>query len=224
MAYEAEPYMDDTDWFTRGGVFSQHWGNQEGQAWHITVHSNVRWAEEALQHKSFDEVRFYESYNYDQMGGNVGPFERDLFNDGANIHVGRAENYYFRDALQGVRDNVVFPIRIVSSGHGEWTAWNIMRNDQAGPNHLRGAVLTTCGWGGPVTMSMTVVWIETVSGVLMDDLTLGWARVKAAVPPIAMPSRSGSTTAGSVSPAGRTCPILRNSRMPPDSSLHCMKY
>ncbi len=184
LAYEAEPYMENTDWFTRGGVFSQHWGNVEGRAWHITIHSNVRWAEELLQHKGFEDVRFYEDYRYDRHGDRVGPFERDLFNDGSNIHLGRAENYFWRDGFQGVRDNVVFPIRIVASGHGEWPAWSIMRSDQAGPNHLRGAVATTCGWGGPVTMDMTTVWVECVNGMLINDLSLGWSRLQALLGPL----------------------------------------
>jgi hypothetical protein len=183
LAYEAEPSMEDTSWFKRGGAWSQHWGNSAESAWHISIHTNARWAEELLQHLGFEDVRFHERYEWDQMGAYSGPFERDLFNDGSNLHLGRSENYYFRDGLQGVEDNVVFPIRIVASGHGEWTAWNMMRNDQAGPNHLRGPVATTCGWGGPATMDMTVAWLETVNGLLLNDLSFGWAHLQGLMGP-----------------------------------------
>ena len=32
LAYEAHPYMENTDWFTHGGVGSTHWGNGEFSA------------------------------------------------------------------------------------------------------------------------------------------------------------------------------------------------
>ena len=175
MAYEAEPYMEETEWFTRGGVYSQHWGNQQFQAWHITVHTNVRWGEEVLQYLGFDEVRFYEDYNYDQQGQRVGPFVQRLYNDGCNLLLGRAENYLWQNNFNGVNENVVFPIRLVISGHGEWCAWSSFRaygNDRV----LRGPVATTNGWGSPPTAPMSAIWLELVNGVLLKDLTLGWGR------------------------------------------------
>ncbi|NQU06002.1 MAG: hypothetical protein HQ568_07905 [Calditrichaeota bacterium] len=183
LAYEAEPSMEDTSWFTRGGAFSQHWGNNATIAWHISIHTNVRWAEELMQHLGFEDVRFYELYDYDQQGQYVGPFERDLFNDGSNLHLGRAENYFWRSSFQGVNENVVFPIRMVASGHGEWAAWNTIRPDAGRPDNLMGAVATTCGWGGPPTMEMNVAWLESIHGLLLNDLSFGWARLQALVGP-----------------------------------------
>ncbi len=175
LAYEAEPSMDDTDWFTRGGVFSQHWGNGPQSAWHITIHTNARWGVEVLEFLNFDEVRFYEDYNWDQNGGRVGPFERRLFDDGANLHLGRAENYYWRYNFNNVDENVTFPIRIVVSGHGEWAAENSFRTNR-GNRDLMGQVAGTCGWGGPPTAPMSAVWMDLVSGHLLHDMPLGWAR------------------------------------------------
>ena len=172
LAYEAEPYMDNTAWFTRGGVGSQHWGNDANMAWHVSIHTNVRWGEEVLQHLGYDEVRFYERYEYDQYAQIYGPFVRDLLNDGANVLISRAENYYWRDHFNGVNNNVVFPIRLTTSGHGEWATWNMVRNGNR--NQMRGPVASTCGWGGPPTLPMSVAWMGLVKGVLLEDMSLGW--------------------------------------------------
>ncbi len=172
LAYEAEPYMEDTAWFTRGGVGSQHWGNAPQGAWHISIHTNVRWGEEVLQHLGYDEVRFYERYEYDQAAWVYGPWVRDLFNAGANILLSRAENYYWRDHFRGVDDNVAFPIRLTTSGHGEWSTANMLRNGDR--NHLKGPVASTCGWGGPPTLTMNLVWMGLVKSILLEDMSLGW--------------------------------------------------
>ncbi len=175
MAYEAEPYMNNTDWFERVGVYSQHWGNNDNSAWHITIHTNARWGEEVAKSLGFDDVNFYERYQWDQHGAVLGPWVANLYNDGVNLLLGRAENYYWRTNFNNVNDNRVFPIRIVTSGHGEWAAWCMWRaHSNGGPNHLRGPVATTFGWGGPPTIAMSAVWMEMVNGILMRDLPLGW--------------------------------------------------
>ncbi|NQU05437.1 MAG: hypothetical protein HQ568_05030, partial [Calditrichaeota bacterium] len=66
VRYEADPYMGNTDWFNSAGAFSQHWGNQAGIAWHITIHTIVRWEKELLEHLGYEDVRFYEHYDWDQ--------------------------------------------------------------------------------------------------------------------------------------------------------------
>ena len=180
MAYEAEPDMDDTEWFTRAAVYSQHWGNTPTSAWDITVHTNVRWAEEMLQNKGFDDITYYEYYPHDQQGARIGPIIRDLYNEGVNLLLGRAENYFWRQNFNGVNDNTVFPIRVVTSGHGEWCAWSSFRAyGGGGANHLRGPVATTCGWGGPATIAMSAMWVDMANGLVNRGLTLGWARTLA---------------------------------------------
>jgi len=182
LGYEAYPYMEDTDWFTRGAVYSQHWGNTPTSAWHITIHTNVRWAEEVLQAQGFDDIRFYELYDHDQNGGRVGPFVAEQYNDGTNLLLGRAENYYWRDRFHNVDNNAdVFPIRLVTNGHGEWSTWNQLRGGGASGNNLKGPVASTCGWGGPPTNVMSALWLELVNGVVQRDLTLGWGRVTAGI-------------------------------------------
>lgn len=176
LAYEAEPYMDDTSWFTRGAAYSQHWGNSETSAWHIGIHTNVRWAEEVLQHKGFTEVGFYEYYPWDQPGARIGPVIQDWLNEGLNVMLGRAENYYWRQGFTGVNDNVVFPINICASGHGEWCAESMTRTGDG--DHLKGPVAMTYGWGNPqYTAPITASWLECVNGVMIQDMTLGWGRV-----------------------------------------------
>ncbi len=177
LAYEATPYMDDTRWFTRGAVYSQHWGNNPELAWHPTMHTNLRWATELLEFQGFDDVRFYEDYDYDQDGRRVAPFVQTQFNEGVNLLLGRAENLYWAQSLNGIDDNVVFPLRLNLAGHGEYATWQMMRLGSG--EHLKGPVASTCGWGGPPTISTNAVWLEMVSGMIQHDLSYGWTRVYA---------------------------------------------
>lgn len=194
LLYEATPNIQNPQWFSRGAAYSQHWGNSETSAWHITIHTNTRWAKELLEQKGFEDVRFYEDFSWDQQGQRVGPFERDQFNQGVSVLLGRAENYYWRSNFQGVNANTVFPLRLVLSGHGEWTCWNIMRNGGVeGGLTLKGAVASTCSWGGPQTYAMSSIWLELVDGVMNEDLPLGWARVKAVIAPEIYTPNFGST-------------------------------
>jgi len=179
LMYEATPEMDDTDWFTRGGVLSQHWGNNERGAWHITIHTNVRWGEEVLKRLGYDDITFYENYNWDPEGDGCGPITRDLFNAGSNMVIGRLQNDYWRNNLRGVRANTVFPIYIAYSGHGEATLDLIFRDGSG--DELKGAVAGTGGWGVTPTAPTSAVWMEMVNGFLLLDLTFGWARNRAII-------------------------------------------
>ncbi len=178
LLYEATPDMDDESWFTRGGVFSQHWGNSPQSAWHVTIHTNVRWGVEVLERKGFDDIGFHEVYAHDQYGRQVGPFIRNLMNEGTNVLIGRAENYYFvpgrgnRNFDQEVEENTVFPIEINTSGHGEWSREIMFRTGSG--NNLKGYVATSYGWGGPSTATMSAAWLEWVNAVMMKDMTFGW--------------------------------------------------
>ena len=178
LAYEAEPYMEDTEWFTRGGVYSQHWGNNDQTAWHLSIPTNVRWGLEVLESLGFDDIRFYEEYDYDQGGDRIGPEVEDWYDAGTNLLIGRAEIYYFawNDVLP---DQTIFPINIVASGHGEWTAEKITRSGDA--RHLKGPVATTCGWGWSSTAGSSAFWLGMVNGFLQRGLTYGWAYVRSLV-------------------------------------------
>ena len=175
IAYEAEPYVEETDWFTRGGVYSQHWGNDEHRAWRISIHSNVRWARELLRIKGFEDVRFYEDYEYDQSGAVIGPWVRDLMNEKTNLLLGRAETLYWQQIFTGVDVNEVFPVRLVLSGHGEYAAWTSLRSGDG--DNLRGPVVSTCNWGGPPTITTTATWLELVNSVVQRGMSYGWGRV-----------------------------------------------
>lgn len=183
LAYEAMPYMEDTSWFTRGGNYSQHWGNSPESAWHITIHTNARWGEQVLKYLGFDPVYFYEQYQHDRQGNMIGPVIEDWLNEGVNVMVGRAENYYWDGAGAGngnfdrdIDDNVIFPINICHSGHGEWCAEAMTRNGSG--NHLKGPVAMTYGWGNPqYTAPITASWLECVNAMMLKDMPLGWARV-----------------------------------------------
>jgi hypothetical protein len=177
LAYEMEPSLEDSGWFGRGAAYSQHWGNDPDRAWHPSIHTNVRWAEEALKRYGFDDVRYFEDMTYDQDGQRVGAFERTQFNERVNLMLGRAESLIWAQSLNGIRENTVFPIRITLSGHGEYATWKLLRGST--PNSPKGPVAATCNWGGPATISTSAVWLETVNGVLQHGLSFGWARTLA---------------------------------------------
>jgi len=175
LGYEAYPDMEDPSWFERVGVGSTHWGNTPTSAWHVSINSNMRWTEEVMKHAGYDEVRFYEDYDYDQRARRYGPWERDLYNDKSNIIVSRAECYNWINNFSGVSSNNVFPIRLNVSGHGEWANDNITRTGNV--NNLKGPVAATCGWGGPPTAPMNAILMNMVRGMMSHDLSLGWSRV-----------------------------------------------
>jgi len=176
MAYEAEPYMDDTDWFTRGVVYAQYWGRN----YHVSLPTNVRWGRMVLESLGFDDIRVHE--HLDGPDVNIlGPFLAQQYNSGVNVMIGRAENYYFRGRLPGLNENVIFPIDMYLGGHQEYSVWTLLRLPTS--DHPMGPVAVTCGWGNPGTFMMSVIWLEQVSGFLLSDLTFGWARLKALMGP-----------------------------------------
>lgn len=184
LAYQMTPNMQDTAWFTRGGVYSQHWGNSEQSAWHISIHTNVRYGVEVLQSLGYDSVRFHERYQWDQFGHEVGPFIVRLMNDKSNVLIGRAENYHFTNRDGGnhdfeteVHDNDVFPINLCTSGHGEWSAEIMFRRGSAA--HLKGYVNVTFCWAGPMTMAESAIWADMVNGTLQRRMPVGWGFVYA---------------------------------------------
>jgi len=171
MHYEVEPYMEDTDWFTRGAVYAQNWAGN----YHVSLATNVRWGYQVLESLGFDDIRRHE--NMDQRDVNqVGQFLTRQFNDGVNVMVGRAENYYYRSGFQGVNRSDIYPIDLCLGGHHEWSCWHMMRNIPA--NQPRGPVAATTGWGGPQTGYMNIIWLQLVSGFMMHDMTFGWSRLK----------------------------------------------
>ncbi|MDP8239325.1 MAG: C25 family cysteine peptidase [Candidatus Hatepunaea meridiana] len=173
LNYEATPYMDDTDWFNAAGAFSQHWGNQANIAWHITIHTTVRWGKEVLEHLGYEDVRTYERYQHDQMGGEIGPVLTRWFNDGMSIMVGRGELYNWRNSFGGVNNRNVNPIFITFSGHGEWACEAMTRTGNG--NNTIGPVNMTCGWGWSVIPTTNAMWLELVNAVLVKDIPMGWA-------------------------------------------------
>ncbi|MBT7616086.1 MAG: hypothetical protein HN590_02240, partial [Calditrichaeota bacterium] len=181
LAYEANPHMEDTSWFTRGATYSQHWGNQPDRAWHPTNPLVVRWGDEVLQQLGFDDIHVYEDFNFDQFAARLGPEIVDMFNNQTNVMIGRAELYHFTDRPGNrnandfhdeVEDNVVFPMEINTCGHGEWSRENMFR--QGNGEHLKGFVATTFTWAGPQTLPNSTLWLKMVNGVLQRDMPFGW--------------------------------------------------
>ena len=179
LGYEMTPDMQHRDWFTRGAVYSQHWGNSDQSAWHISIPTNVRWGVSALQAQGFTDVRFYERFEWDRIGEAIAPFIRTQFNDRTNIMIGRAELYWWTSRGGGhnfdgdINENTVFPVNVSCSGHGEWGA-EVMYRTGDGDN-LKGYVTTTNGWGGAPTQAWNYYWLQMVNGIVQKHLTTGWS-------------------------------------------------
>ncbi|MBT7787259.1 MAG: T9SS type A sorting domain-containing protein [Calditrichaeota bacterium] len=178
MSYETTPYMEETEWFTRGAVYAQRWAGN----YHPSLATNVRWGKSVLESIGFDDVRVYENMNQqDSNGALVGPFIRDQFNQGVNVMLGRAENYYFRQGFNGVNAGDIYPIDLDIAGHHEWSCWHMLRN--VPPNQPRGPVAATTGWGGPQTTPMSTIWLGMVNGFVLKDMTFGWSRLQGVLAP-----------------------------------------
>ncbi len=183
LLYEEKPRMTNPEWFRRGMVYSQHWGNSPESAWHISIHTNVRYGEEVLKSLGFNDINFYENTDYDQPGSQIGPRVAEQYNRGVNVMIGRAEIYYWQSQYQGVNGvnenntDFVYPIDIVYSGHGEWANQVVFRSG-TWPNEMKGPVARTCGWGWPASAPVSYIWLSMVNGVLQRDLPLGIARAR----------------------------------------------
>lgn len=177
LAYETDPPMDDPEWFNTTGVYSQHWGNSATSSWHPSLHTTVRWGVEVLESLGFEDVDTYEYFEWDRQGARIGPWIRDHYNDGTNILIGRAQNYFWRQNFNGVEDNTVFAIDL-NIGHFPWTSENSFRTGSR--DHLKGPVAVTYCYSEPAPMTpMNLVWLNLVKGVLLCDLPLGWGRIYA---------------------------------------------
>ena len=178
LSYEVEPYMENTDWFTRGFVYAQNWGGN----YHISLATNVRWGKMVLESLGFDDVTTYENMDSrDSNGQMIGPHIRDAFNDGTNVMIGRAENYYWRQNISGMDNREIFPIDLDIGGHHEWTCWNMLR--MPANDRTKGPVAASTGWGGQQTLPYSIIWLESVNGFLQHDMTFGWAHIKGVLSP-----------------------------------------
>ncbi|NQT33816.1 T9SS type A sorting domain-containing protein [bacterium] len=178
LAYETEPPLDEPEYFHNVGVYAQHWGNSPTTSWHPSIMTNVHWGEEVLKYLGFQNIDVYEDFNWDQQGQRIGAWIRDHYNEGTNLLIGRAQNYFWRSNFNGVNDNDKFTFDLnIAEFH--WTAENSFRTGDG--NHLKGPVVITNVHSEPTgcVAAMGIVWLELVKGVLLNDLPLGWGRVQA---------------------------------------------
>jgi len=175
LAYEMNPRFDNPNWMRRGAAFAQNWGQG------ISVHTTVPWVLEAMKMHGIDDLRFYENLNSDGGGAAVWNFILDQFNTGVNILAGRAQVGALRGGWGNVRPTGIFPIYINYAGHQEYMTWVAMRSWNG--NDLVGPVAATNIYGAPVTFSNNLLWLETMNGLLQQDLPFGWARVFAIIAP-----------------------------------------
>ncbi|MBT3232401.1 MAG: T9SS type A sorting domain-containing protein [Calditrichaeota bacterium] len=178
LSYEAEPFMDDPTWFNKGAVFTQHSGNNERICWTPYMHTSARWSEEALRKRGFDDVATYEDMAWDRQGDRIFPFLRDVYNEGRNVLTGIAQNYRWRNGLEGLENNVVFPIHLSFAERTGMMAHILFRTGNG--ENLMGPVVTTGTWGNYSGLEpLCVQWMGLVSAFVNHDLTFGWSRVYA---------------------------------------------
>ena len=176
LSYEAEPFMEDPTWFTKGAAFTQHTGHGQMTYWTPYLHTCVRWGEEVLKRHGFDDIAVYDNMDWDQQGQQIHPFLRDVYNEGRNVLAGLANNYQWRQEFQDVNNNVIFPIHLTFSEHSDFTSHNMFRTGDE--NNLKGPVAITATWGDIGNLEpICVQWMGLVSAFMNKDLTLGWSRV-----------------------------------------------
>ena len=172
MNYEVTPYMENTDWFQRGAIYSSKWS----RTYHPSVATNVRWGRLVLESLGWQDLRVFENMDEWDQGAFVTPFIVEQYNDGVNLLIGRGQNRRFNHEFVGVNPGNVYPIHMNLAGHQERPMWTMLRNVSA--DEPRGPVASTCGWGNPVTGIMNLLWLEVVSGFVVHDMTFGWSRLK----------------------------------------------
>lgn len=171
LSYESAPWMEDTDWFSRGGVFSQNWGED----FNMTLPLTTRWGERVLDYLDYDEILIQEATGEaDPNGNQIGPVLANWYNQGINVMIGRASLYYWHYQFSGVQNNTIYPIFINSAGHGEFAMQVSFRSGDI--DNLKGPSTCTAGWGDPRTVYNNAAWMTMVSGFFLHDMTLGWAR------------------------------------------------
>ncbi len=170
LSYEMTPWLEETDWIERAGVFTQAWADFSC----VIVHT-ARWGEQMLRNRGFTDIWIQETNGVDDPQGNIiGPVIANWFNEGMSIMVGRAPIQYWNQSFRGVNNNTVFPIYISISAHGESSADNMFRTGDI--DNLKGPASMIYSWGDPSTIYNNAFYLATVSGVLAHDMTLGWGR------------------------------------------------
>ena len=181
LAYEATPYWQNQEWFSRSGAYYQHWGSTPQSAFHPSMAMTTRWAREAMTEHGYQPVEYYENFEWDERGIRVAETVGGWFTNGASLLVGRAQIWKWANRGVGgdfdFEPHPVYPINLMMAGYSNWTAEVMTRTGDA--EHLKGPSAMTCGWGDVPTLWMNAALMELTSGVVQHDLPLGWARLLA---------------------------------------------
>ncbi len=179
LAYEANPVMDDPEWFTRGAVYAQWAGHSQYSFWGPYQHTNMRWVEQVLLHRGFEDLEIWDLMEWDSRGSRIHAFLRDRYNEGCNVMVGVASNYTWHSGeFTDIRENEVFPIDLSMGEHSDLSG-HVRFRTGAG-DELKGPVATTFVFrchGNQAPFSAALLGL--VKSMLNDDLTFGWSRVYA---------------------------------------------
>ena len=176
LSYEMDPYFEDTGWFNRAAVFSQHWG----QNWDPSLQMSVRWASEMLEEKGFSDIRTHEILDQD-YADHVTEFLYNQFNEGVNVMVGRAQARQLAAWLGDIDVTGIYPVYINYAGHQEYLTWPLLRVWNG--RDIKGPVAATNIHGVPSTLSNNALWLENVSALFQKDLNFGWARMYGVIAP-----------------------------------------
>lgn len=162
LGYQANPNTEDMDWFDKAGAGQLRLGG-----WTEAVNYTVLWIIEAERRAGFDPVWWHFSNG---NGGNRGGTPSRWVRNNVNIVFTRGY-----ESPDGSFQRVVFPMYITSGGghtEGNWErTWR-----SGSPDELLGPSVLTGTRHNPETIPCNVLAGGMAKGILVDRMSVGWAR------------------------------------------------
>lgn len=179
LSYDSEPYMEDTTWFNKA-VVEEEPLLEAGNTGTFTVDYFVQ----VLENNSKNVVEQFRQNNENssrwvgrQITNRIGFLAGRAQNEQMSYHRYRPDEY-----MEAVG---VFPIAILTSGHGEaamealfWVGREFYADpgNYNDPSGAKGAVAVTCTWAIPTTTPNNCLGIGMMHSMLDLRLSFGWAR------------------------------------------------
>ncbi len=168
ISYQSEPYMEETDWFTRAGVGVGACSVPQD----LSPSYTGKWVAEVLGRNGFDDITA--SFYSDNEVDDPTPMVRDLYNSRTNFILVRAHQSRF-DADE-IEETGVYPFHFLVSSATLQGAWR--RAFRMGePNDMRGPSAGFGHYSSPRTNIANALAGGLIEGMFFLDLgCYGWAR------------------------------------------------
>ncbi len=168
ISYQSEPYIEETDWYTKAGVGVGACSVPDD----LSPSYTGKWVAEVLSRNGFDDITT--SFYSDNEVDDPTPMVRDLYNSRTNFILVRAHQSRF-DADE-IEETGVYPFHfLVSSGtlHGAWSRAFRMGD----PDDMRGPSAGFGHYSSPRTNIANALAGGLMEGLFFLDLgCYGWAR------------------------------------------------